>query len=255
MKQIDLNSDLGEGFGAYQMGDDEAMLKIVTSANVACGWHGGDADIMAKTFRLAKALGVAVGAHPGYGDLWGFGRRVLPHSAGEVERLIAYQIGAAQALSVYSGHRITHVKVHGALANLAGDKAEIAGAIGAAIRAVDRHLIWLVIAGTEGDKAAERLGLPLAREIFADRTYTERGTLTPRSEPGAVIGDPQLAGRRVLEMLEAGAMISVSGRRIPTRIDSICVHSDTPDAVAIATEVRRSLQMAGWTLAAFSGTS
>ena len=254
-KRIDVNSDLGEGFGAYRMGDDDAMLNIVTTANVACGWHGGDPDIMAKTFKLAKHLGVAVGAHPGYGDLWGFGRRVLPHSAGEIERLIAYQIGAAQALAVYAGHAITHVKVHGALANLAGDDDTVADAIGRAIKAVDRTLIWLVIAGTEGDKSGDRLGLSLASEIFADRSYTDRGRLTPRSEPGAVIDDPKLAGKRVVEMLEAGAVISASGKHIPVTIDTVCVHSDKPGARAIAAEVRRCLEQAGWTLAAFSARS
>jgi 5-oxoprolinase (ATP-hydrolysing) subunit A len=252
MRRIDLNSDLGEGFGPYLMGDDEAMLRIVTSANVACGWHAGDPEVMSTTFKRAKELGVSVGAHPGYADLWGFGRRVLPHSTSEVERLIAYQIGAAQALAIYAGHRITHVKVHGALANLAGDRSDVADAIARAIKAVDSALVWLVIAGTEGDRSGERHGLRLAREIFADRSYTDRGTLTPRSEQGAIISDPAAAGQRVLEMLELSAVISTSGKRVPTTIDSICVHSDTTAAVSIAAAVRRGLEEAGWMLRPFA---
>lgn len=255
MKRIDLNCDLGESFGAYRIGADEQMLALVTTANVACGWHGGDPEVMAKTFAKAKELGVAVGAHPGYADLWGFGRRVLPHSAGEIERLVAYQIGAAQAMAAYAGHRITHVKAHGALGNLAADNAEVATAVVRAVKAVDSSLIALVIAGTEGNKAAERHGLALAREIFADRAYTDRGTLVPRNEPGALLHDAGVAAKRILLMLEEGAVIAVSGKRIPVGIDTVCVHGDTPEAVAMARELRRVLEHAGWTIQAFRDTS
>lgn len=251
MKAIDLNCDLGESYGAYRIGADEAMLELVTTANVACGWHGGDPEVMARTFTRAKELGVAVGAHPGYADLWGFGRRVLPHTPGEIERLVAYQIGAAQALATYAGHRITHVKAHGALGNLAADNADVAAAIARAVKAVDPSLVSLVIAGTEGHKAAEKAGLALAREIFADRAYTDRGSLVPRSEPGAVLHDAAYAARRALQMLEEQAVISVSGKRIPVQIDTICVHGDTPEAVEMARALRRTLESAGWTLAAF----
>lgn len=251
MKTIDLNCDLGESFGAYKIGADEQMLELITTANVACGWHGGDPEVMAKTFAKARELGVAVGAHPGYADLWGFGRRVLPHSPGEIERFVAYQIGAAQAMAAYSGHRITHVKAHGALGNLAADNADVANAVARAVRAVDPTLTALVITGTEGNKAAERHGLSLAREIFADRAYTDRGTLVSRSEPGAVLHDAVLAAKRVLQMLEEGAVISQSGKRIPVGIDTICVHGDTPEAVAMAGELRRVLQQAGWVIKAF----
>src|SRR5213593_2788634 len=155
MPSIDLNSDLAEGFGAYRCGDDDAMLNIVTSANVACGFHAGDPEIMARTFRIAKERGVAVGAHPGFPDLWGFGRRRIPFTAGEIERLIAYQVGAAQALAAYAGHRITYVKPHGALGNISEVDRSVAGAIAQAIKAVDRSLIVLAIALSEQTKAAE----------------------------------------------------------------------------------------------------
>src|SRR5579863_1563484 len=155
MPSIDLNSDCGESFGVYKMGDDAAMLDIVTSANVACGFHGGDPEVMAATFRMAKAKGVAVGAHPGFPDLWGFGRRRLPFSNAEIERLVAYQIGAAQALAAYAGHRITHVKAHGALSNIAMDNEDTAKAIARATKAVDPGLIFLAIAGTKLEGAGK----------------------------------------------------------------------------------------------------
>lgn len=163
MPTVDLNSDLGEGFGAYTCGDDEAMLAIVTSANVACGFHAGDPEVMAQTFATAKKRGVNVGAHPGFPDLWGFGRRRLPFSAAEIERLVAYQIGAAAALAAYSGHRITYVKTHGALGNMAAADAELARAVASGIKKVDRDLVFVVIAGTELERAGEALGLRIAR--------------------------------------------------------------------------------------------
>src|SRR5919206_817716 len=158
--RVDLNSDMGEGFGAWKMGDDEAMLGIVTSANVACGWHAGDPNIMFRTAALAKEKGVAVGAHPGFGDLWGFGRRTIRgHSMAELERMVAYQIGAMQACAALAGHRVTHVKAHGALANMANDEADIALAIGRAIRGVDPALTYMVMPGLATERAAETLGL------------------------------------------------------------------------------------------------
>src|SRR5579872_1633521 len=171
MKSVDLNADLGEGFGRYECGDDEAMLWIITSANVACGAHAGDPEIMAATFRMAKERGVAVGAHPGFPDLWGFGRRRIPFTAGEIERLVAYQLGAAQALAIYSGHRITYVKAHGALANAAEADADVAEALARAVKTVDASLVLLGIALTEQLRAAERCGLKSASEIYADRGY------------------------------------------------------------------------------------
>ncbi|MDX3926562.1 MAG: 5-oxoprolinase subunit PxpA [Shinella sp.] len=242
---VDLNSDMGEGFGAYRMGDDDAILSIVTSANIACGLHGGDPEIMAATFALAKERGVAVGAHPGFPDLWGFGRRNIPFSAGEIERLVAYQIGAAQALSTYAGHPITHVKAHGALGNLTQQDPEVAMAVNRAIKAVDPSLVCLVIALGHQQRQAGEMGLKTASEIFADRAYTEEGHLVHRSKPGAVIHDPAEAAARVLRMVRARAIETVSGNTIDTPIDSICVHSDTPAAVNIARTVRRALEADG----------
>ena len=255
MRSIDLNCDCGESYGAYVMGDDAAMLEIVTSANVACGFHGGDPEVMARTFRLAKEKGVAVGAHPGFPDLWGFGRRRLPFSAAEIERLVAYQIGAAQALAAYAGHRITHVKPHGALSNIAAEDNEIARAIARATKIVDPQLVFLAIAGTELERAGADEGLSVAREIFADRGYGDDGQLLPRGQDGAVLHDPQIIAARVLKMVEEGAVIAASGKRLPTRIDSICVHGDTPGAVAIAATVRKELAAAGVSLRAFAETA
>lgn len=248
---VDLNSDMGEGFGAWKMGDDDAILSIVSSANIACGLHAGDPEIMATTFALARARRVAVGAHPGFPDLWGFGRRTIPFSAGEIERLTAYQIGAAQALATYSGHPITHVKAHGALGNLTQQDASVAQAVNNAIKAVDPTLICLTIALGHQERQARDMGLSVRSEIFADRAYTEEGHLVHRSLPGAVIHDPQQAADRIVRMIRDGAIETVTGKRIETPIDSICVHSDTPSAVTIARTVREGLEAAGITIANF----
>jgi len=252
--RIDINADLGEGFGRYTCGDDDAMLAIVTSANVACGFHAGDPEIMAHTYKVAKANGVAVGAHCGYPDLWGFGRRAIPFSAGEIERLVAYQIGAAQALASYAGHRISHVNAHGTLGNLSETDKDVADAVARAIASVDRNLAALAIARSEQVRAAERAGLRVYSQIYADRAYTEQGTLVPRSQPGAVIHDAAQAASRVVAMVEAGALITVSGAKLKTPIDSVCVHGDTPDAVAAARTVREKLKAAGATVAPFGSS-
>ncbi|KAA0123567.1 LamB/YcsF family protein [Methylobacterium sp. P1-11] len=251
MTSVDLNSDLGEGYGAYACGDDAAILGIVTSANVACGLHAGDPEIMARTFALAKERGVAVGAHPGFPDLWGFGRRRMPFSPAEIERLVAYQIGAAQALAAYAGHRITYVKAHGALANVAAEERPVADAIARAVRAVDRELALLAIALTAQVPAGEACGLDVHQEIFADRGYTPTGLLIPRSQPGAMITDSGEAADRVLRMVEAGAILTADGQALPTLIRSICVHGDSDHAVATARAVRTRLEGAGITLAPF----
>jgi UPF0271 protein len=251
-RTIDLNSDMGEGFGAYAMGDDEAILDLVSSANVACGFHAGDPDVMVRTFALAKIRNVAVGAHPGYNDLAGFGRRSIPCTPTEIERLVAYQVGAAQALATYSGHRLTHVKAHGALGNLTQTDPEVAGAVSRAVRAVDPSLICLVIARGQQERIARELGLQVRSEIFADRGYTEEGHLVSRKLPGAVLQDAQDAAARVLRMVNAGAIETVSGRLLPTSIDSICVHSDTPSAVAMARAVRQTLESAGVAVRSFA---
>src|SRR5919107_3312999 len=187
---IDLNSDMGEGFGPWKMGDDEAMLGIVTSANVACGWHAGDPNIMFRTAERAKANGVAIGAHPGFGDLWGFGRRIIRgDSAADIERMMAYQIGALQAVAALAGHRVTYVKAHGTLNNMANEDEDLALAIARAIKGVDKSLINVCMPGLLMEKASEKLGVPVVREFFADRTYEDNGALTSRKKPGAVLHD------------------------------------------------------------------
>lgn len=243
--KVDLNTDMGEGFGAYTMGDDNAILNVVTSANIACGFHAGDPEIMAQTFAMAKEKNVAVGAHPGFPDLWGFGRRVMPFTPGQIERLVAYQIGAAQALSAYAGHPITHVKAHGALSNLTAQDPAVAAAVCRAVKAVDPTLICLVMAVGDHAKIAQEMGLTTRAEIFADRAYTEEGHLLSRKEPGAVIHDPQLAAERVVRMIRAQGVETVSGKIFKCPVDSVCVHSDTPAAVEIAVSIRRLLEREG----------
>jgi UPF0271 protein len=255
MPSVDLNSDLGEGFGTYRCGDDDAMLSIVTSANVACGLHAGDPEIMARTFAIARERGVAVGAHPGFPDLWGFGRRRLPFSTGEIERLVAYQIGAAAALAAYAGHRITYVKTHGALGNIACEERDIADAVVRAVRAVDPGLALLAVALTELVAACDAAGLDVYQEIYADRGYTETGQLISRSLPGAMIEDAEQAAARVLDMVETGTVITARGTRLPTPIRSICVHGDSIHAVATARRLRERLEHAGVTLKPFGSNS
>lgn len=250
---VDLNGDMGEGFGVYTLGDDAAMLEIVTSANVACGFHAGDPLIMHRTVDLARAKGVAVGAHPGFLDLWGFGRRPIHGDRPEdVGKLVLYQVGALQALAASVGHEVTHVKVHGALANMAAVDDDLADGVARAIRALDRDLIFMVMPGMATERAGERAGLRLAREVYADRTYDDDGNLTSRKKPGAVIHDPELAARRVLRMLEERAITTVTGAKLPARVDTVCVHGDNPAAVAMARTVRAVLEAEGVTIAPFS---
>ncbi|MCZ3378416.1 LamB/YcsF family protein [Rhizobium sp. AG207R] len=249
---IDLNSDLGEGFGPYTFGSDEAMLSIVTSANIACGLHAGDPEIMAQTFALAADRGVSIGAHPGFPDLWGFGRRRIPFSTGEVERLIAYQIGAAAGIAALTGKRLSYVKTHGALANIAAEERSVADAIARAVRAVDPALALLATALTEQVRAGDAAGLQVYQEIYADRGYDQRGQLIPRGHPGALIEDIDFAARRALEMVERGAIVTDAGEALVTPIDSICVHGDSPHAVELAKRVRAVMQGAGVTLESFS---
>jgi UPF0271 protein len=252
MRSVDLNCDCGEGFGAYRIGDDNAMLDIVTSVNVACGFHAGDPEIMATTFKAAKAKGVAVGAHPGFPDLWGFGRRGLPFTAGEIERLVAYQIGAANALAAYAGVRLAYVKIHGALSNIAAEDEAIAQAIARVVKMFEPRLGLLAPAGTKLETAGFAHGLAVAREIYADRAYTDAGLLVERSCPGAMLHDAGDAAARVLTMVLEGAIITISGKRLAAGIDSICVHGDSPNAVAMAKAVRACLEQAGIALAPFA---
>ena len=243
---IDLNCDLGESFGAWQMGNDAAMIDLATSVNVACGFHAGDADTMRKTVQLAKTRGVSIGAHPGYRDLHGFGRRpVAGLSAAEIENLVAYQIGALQAVATLAGHKVTHVKAHGALSNVACEDDMTARAIASAIKAVDRNLKFVVLANTRLVTAGEAAGLPLVHEVFADRAYEDDATLVSRRKPGAVLHDTAQIAERVVRMVQDRAVVSVSGKTIKVQLDTVCIHGDTPGAVEIARAVRQALKDSG----------
>lgn len=242
---VNLNADMGEGFGAYDIGDDDAILKIIRSANIACGFHAGDPLTMRRVVQRAKEEGVSIGAHPGFNDLWGFGRRRIDMHPDHLENLIAYQIGALQAMAACAGEKVTHVKPHGALNNMAAENAEYAMAIGRAIKAVDRNLIYVALSGSEMEAAAVRLELPLAREGFCDRQYEDDGNLTSRKVPGSMIKDPVVAARQVVQMVVEGEIISRNGKRIPRRVDSLCVHGDEPTAIALARTVREALEAAG----------
>jgi UPF0271 protein len=251
MASVDLNCDMGEGFGAWEMGDDAAMLEIVTSANVACGFHAGDPIVMRRTLILARDRGIGVGAHPGFLDLWGFGRRVIKgETPEELEAQVVYQVGAIQGMAKAVGHRVTHVKAHGALSNVAMVEDAVALAIGRAIQSVDPTLAYMVLPGTALERAAVELGLPVVREVFADRTYEDDATLTSRKIAGSVIHDPEVAAERVLRMVEEQAITSRGGKRIPVPVDTVCVHGDTPGAVGIARRIRERLEAAGIRLVA-----
>ncbi|MBF2760283.1 MAG: LamB/YcsF family protein [Ectothiorhodospiraceae bacterium AqS1] len=246
MSQVDLNSDLGESFGPYTIGNDSEMLKIITSANVACGFHGGDPLVMHRTLELARENGVGVGAHPGFNDLWGFGRRqIRVQDVGEIEKMLIYQVGALQGMGRACEVPVTHYKLHGALGNMACIDAELAMAAARAIKAVDQDLIFVVLPGSELERAGEALGLKIAKEIFADRAYDDDGMLVQRGLPGAMIEDSAEAASRMVRFVEDGAIVSQSGKRIEVEIDTICVHGDSPSAVAMATEVRNALVLAG----------
>ncbi|TLP48228.1 MULTISPECIES: LamB/YcsF family protein [Cohaesibacter] len=249
MHVVDLNADLGESFGAYTIGDDGAMLDIISSANVACGFHGGDALVMHDTLALAKEKGVAIGAHPGFQDLWGFGRRPIQgEKPSDIEKQLVYQLGAILGVAKAVGVSVGHFKVHGALNNMACVDADLAMATARALKSVDPDLIYLVMPGSEMEKAGEKLGLNIAREIFADRAYEDTGMLVSRKLPGAMIEDTDEAARRMVDFVTNGIVESVNGKRMPVAIDSICVHGDNPHAVATARKVRAALEAAGVTI-------
>ncbi|MBL8673430.1 MAG: 5-oxoprolinase subunit PxpA [Rhodospirillales bacterium] len=240
--EVNINADLGESFGAWKMGNDPDLLKVVVSANVACGFHASDPSVMAETVRLSVKNGVSVGAHPGFPDLQGFGRRVMRFSEAEIEAMIAYQIGALAGIAAANGGKVTHVKPHGMMGNMSAEDAGMAAAIARASKAVDPSLIFLAQANTEQSKAARKAGLRVAEEVFADRTYTDAGLLTPRSLPNAMIHDADQALASVRRMVAEQAVFSTSGKRIPCQVDSICVHGDGPHAVETARAVRSGLE-------------
>ena len=246
-KVIDLNADLGEGFGPWLMGDDSAMLSIVSSANIACGFHAGDPETMRKTLAIAKEKKITVGAHPGYQDLIGFGRRTQSGvSERQVESIVAYQVGAFQAMASLMGLSGKHVKTHGALGNACADNDKLADAVARAIKAVDPKLAFVVMPGTATERACARAGLRSIREIYADRTYDDNFNLTSRSFKGAVIRDVEIAVNHTMDMVSEGRLISVSGKTLKVEIDSVCVHGDNPSAVSMAGALRKAFEKEGW---------
>ena len=250
---LDINCDMGESFGNWVMGADKEMLPRITTANVACGFHAGDSDIMLKTAKLAKERGVSIGAHPGYRDLHGFGRRPVPGlKSSEIETMVAYQIGALQAVAALAGYKVTHVKAHGALSNVGCVDDMTARAIAAAIKAVDPNLYFVVLPNTALVRAGEAAGLKLIYEVFADRAYEDDAQLMARSKPGSVLHDADQIAQRVVRMVQDNAITAVSGKAIPVKIDTVCIHGDTPGAVDIARRVRSELERNGITIAPFS---
>lgn len=244
---IDINCDMGESFGAYRIGEDEEVLPAITSANVACGFHGGDPRVLRRTVAMAAGLNVGIGAHPGFLDLVGFGRRNLQISPDEAYTDVLYQIGALAAFTRAAGAPLQHVKPHGQLNNMAMKDRALADAIVAAIADFDRDLL-IVAYGGEFSDAAEAAGMRVAHEVYADREYMPDGTLVPRSHPGAVIHDAERIVERAVSMVKSGEVRTQSGETIALRVDTICVHGDTPGAAAIARVLRSGLQEAGITV-------
>ncbi|EGL82683.1 UPF0271 protein ybgL [Caldalkalibacillus thermarum TA2.A1] len=243
--EVDLNSDLGESFGAYTIGQDEQVLNYVTSANIACGYHGGDHNVMSRTVKMAAEKGVGIGAHPGLPDLIGFGRRLMQVDPEDVYHFVLYQIGALAAFARAHKTELNHVKPHGALYNMASRDPEIALAIAEAVYHFDPQLILFGLAGSELVKAGRQAGLKVAEEVFADRTYQPDGTLTPRTQPHAMIHDPEEAAQRVARMVLEGKVQAVDGTDIPIKADTVCVHGDSPQALLFVQKLRDSLTKQG----------
>ena len=246
--KIDMNCDMGESFGAYKLGLDEEVIQYITSANIACGYHAGDPLVMERTVSLAKEHGVSVGAHPGFPDLIGFGRRNIDATLPEIKAYITYQVGALQAFAKAQGLKVEHVKPHGALYLMAVENEKMSEAIVEAIASVDENLIFVALAGAKGEKMAkigEKIGLRVAYEAFPDRAYTPEGTLVSRRQPGAVIKDPAVVASRALMMARDGKVLAVDGTEIPFRPETLCVHGDTPGAVNLVKEIRETLTEAG----------
>ncbi|MDU8945235.1 LamB/YcsF family protein [Ovoidimarina sediminis] len=242
---VDLNADMGESFGPWNMGNDAALLDIVTSANIACGFHAGDPDVMAKTMALAVDRGVGIGAHPGFPDIQGFGRFRMHRPNDSLANAVRYQVGAAQAMARAAGGKVRHLKLHGALANMASEDEALARACYEGALSVAPDIVIMVLAATAQQRAVEALGCAWAGEIFADRAYNDDATLVDRSLPGAMVRDPERAAERMVAMVREGTIIAESGTRIPAQIDTICCHGDTPEALEISAAVRAGLEAAG----------
>ncbi len=254
-KSVDLNADMGESFGPWPMGNDTALLDIVTSANIACGFHAGDWNVMSDTMRAAAKRGVGIGAHPGFADLQGFGRRQMQVPLPTLANMIRYQVGAAQAMAQATGGKVRHLKLHGALSNMACTNADMARTCYEAALEVAPDIIIMGLAATQMETVARDLGCNWAGEIFADRAYNADGTLVDRRLPGAMIHDGEDAAARMVEMVRAGAIITGDGARLDTRIDTICIHGDSASAVAFSGKVRKGLETAGIAIAKFTGAA
>ncbi|MBO9187523.1 LamB/YcsF family protein [Rhizobium sp. L80/93] len=253
MATVDLNCDMGESFGAYKIGDDSAMLEVISTANIACGFHAGDPVVMRDTILAAKARGVAIGAHPSFMDLYGFGRRRISGERPEdLEAQIIYQIAAMQGMARALGWPMTHVKTHGSLGNMAAEDAELADVCVRAIKAVDPSLVFVTLPYSETMKAAESVGLRVACEVYADRTYDDTGMLTSRQKEDSVIHDLQQSVDQVLSMVRDGLIPTIGGRMLPVEAATICVHGDNPSAVAMARALRASLSAHGIDIAPFA---
>ncbi len=251
MIYADLNSDLGESFGAYKIGADEQIIPIVTSVNIACGWHAGDPLVMQKSVALAKQYGVSIGAHPGFPDLLGFGRRNMNATPAEVKAYIQYQVGALSAFCKAAGVKLRHVKPHGAMYNMAGADYKLARAVAEAVAEIDDSLVLLALSGSEMIRAANEIGLRCASEVFADRNYEEDGSLRARSFPDSMVTDEDECIRRILRMVKEGKVTAVTGRDIDIRADSICVHGDNPKALAFVKRIGEALAADGVSVQAF----
>jgi UPF0271 protein len=251
--RIDLNCDMGESFGAYTIGADEQVMSSITSANIACGFHGGDPGVMRRTVRMARDAGVSVGAHPGFQDLAGFGRREVRMTPQEAEDMLLYQIGALAGIATSEGVQLRHVKPHGALYNMAVRDRALAEAIARAVQAFDPSLILFALPGSELVRAGEACGLTVAAEGFADRSYEPDGSLTPRSRAGAVIHDVASVVERAVRMAIDGTITASDGSEIVMRVQTICTHGDTPGAQQLTREIRAGLERASVTVAPISG--
>lgn len=245
MYRVDLNSDLGESFGRYTLGMDDKVIPLITSANVACGYHASDPVVMEKTVAMAKAAGVEVGAHPGFPDLMGFGRRNMNVTPEEARAYVVYQLGALYGFCRAQGVRIQHVKPHGALYNMAAKDYQLSRAICQGIKEFDRELIVMALSGGQLAKAALDLGLSVALEVFADRAYEDDGSLVDRRKEGAMVTDEETAIRRVIRMVKEKKVTAITGKDIPIQADSVCVHGDGPKALAFVQRIREELGREG----------
>jgi UPF0271 protein len=252
MRTIDLNCDMGEGFGPWRMGNDAELMNYVTSVNIACGFHAGDPTIMRKTVALAAEKGVAIGAHPSFPDLQGFGRRNMSLHPSEIFDLVLYQVGALKAICESAGTNLRHVKPHGALYNQAARSEEIAGAIAETVRSIDKDLILYGLSGSSLISEAEKVGLKAASEVFADRTYQPDGSLTPRSQPDALITESGVAIWQAIQMVRNGTVTSTNGDLVPLIAETICVHGDGPNAVDFAASLREAFRDNGIEVRAIS---